>query len=119
MRTVLLVDDDTNMLRAMETLVSLEGYRVKTASNGAVALRTALAEPPDIIVSDCMMPEMDGMQLSLAVHSNDMLAHVPLVLVSAVVMPPMEMHVDGFLRKPFAAAQLLEIIGRLTATHTH
>lgn len=115
MATVLLVDDDTNALCALKELVGQEGYRVKTAANGAVALRTAIADPPDVVVTDCMMPEMDGMDLSRAMHHERSLAKVPVVLVSALVTPPPDVQAAGFLRKPFAVSQLLEIIDRLVA----
>jgi len=113
MATVLLVDDDTNALCALKELVGQEGYRVQTAPNGALALRSAMAERPDVVVTDCMMPEMDGMDLSRAMQHERRLADVPVVLVSALVTPPPDVHAAGFLRKPFAVAQLLEIIDRL------
>lgn len=116
MATVLLVDDDTNALCALKELVGQEGYRVQTAANGALALRTAMAERPDVVVTDCMMPEMDGMGLSRAMQHERRLADVPVVLVSALVTPPPDLHAAGFLRKPFAVSQLLEILDRLVTS---
>jgi len=116
MATVLLVDDDTNALCALKELVGQEGYRVQTAANGALALRSAKAERPDVVVTDCMMPEMDGMDLSRAMQHERALADVPVVLVSALVTPPPDLHAAGFLRKPFAVSQLLEILDRLVTT---
>jgi len=113
MTTVLLVDDDSNALCALKELVGQEGYRVHTAANGALALRSAMAERPDVVVTDCMMPEMDGVGLSRAMQHERLLADVPVVLVSALVTPPPDLHAAGFLRKPFAVAQLLEILGRI------
>lgn len=113
MTTVLLVDDDTNSLCALRELISQEGYRVNTAENGALALRAALAERPDVVVTDCMMPEMDGMDLSRAMQHDLGLADVPVVLVSALVTPPPDLHAAGFLRKPFAVSQLLAILERV------
>jgi CheY-like chemotaxis protein len=115
MATVLLVDDDTNALCALKELVGQEGYRVQTAANGALALRSAMAERPDVVVTDCMMPEMDGMDLSRAMHNERVLADVPVVLVSALVTLPPDLPAAGFLRKPFAVSQLLEMISRLIA----
>ncbi|MFL9966781.1 response regulator, partial [Paraburkholderia sediminicola] len=60
MVTVLLVDDDMNLLQALEALVCGEGYEVMTASNGHEALQAARRRRPDIVVSDFMMPVMDG-----------------------------------------------------------
>lgn len=115
MATVLLVDDDTNALCALKELVGQEGYKVRTAPNGALALRAAMTERPDVVVTDCMMPEMDGMGLSRAMQHERSLAGVPVVLVSALVTPPPDLGAAGFLRKPFAVSQLLEIIDRLVA----
>ncbi|WP_028225300.1 response regulator [Paraburkholderia ferrariae] len=115
MATVLLVDDDPNALDALKELVRQEGYRVTTAADGRDALRCALADPPDVVISDCMMPRMDGLALVRAMRRNRMLAHVPLVLVSAMVTPPVDANVVGFLRKPFAIAQLLDILHRVHA----
>ncbi|WP_322011826.1 response regulator [Paraburkholderia sp. J12] len=115
MATVLLVDDDPNALNALKELVGQEGYRVTTAADGTDALRCALADPPDVVISDCMMPHMDGLALMHAMRHNRALAHVPLVLVSAMVTPPADANVAGFLRKPFAIAQLLAILRRVRA----
>jgi CheY-like chemotaxis protein len=115
MVTVLLVDDDANALDALKELVGLEGYRVTTAVDGSDALRRALADPPDVVISDCMMPHMDGLTLMREMRRIRILAHVPLVLVSALVTLPPDAEVAGFLRKPFAGSQLLDILHRVHA----
>ncbi|WP_321933629.1 response regulator [Paraburkholderia sp. J8-2] len=113
MATVLLVDDDINALDALKELVGQEGYRVRTAADGSDALQSALDDPPDVVISDCMMPRMDGLSLMREMRRSSKLARVPLVLVSALVTPPPDADVAGFLRKPFAVAQLLDILHRV------
>ncbi|CAM2163375.1 Response regulator [Paraburkholderia sacchari] len=113
MATVLLVDDDINALNALKELVGQEGYRVRTAGDGTDALRAALADPPDVVVSDCMMPHMGGLALMREMRRNSALASVPMVLVSALVTPPADADLVGFLRKPFAVTQLLDILHRV------
>ncbi|NIE67717.1 response regulator [Burkholderia sp. Ax-1719] len=115
MATVLLVDDDINTLNALRELVAQEGYRVRTAEDGLDALRSALDEPPDVVISDCMMPHMDGLSLMREMRRNSVLMDVPLVLVSALVTPPPDADVVGFLRKPFAVSQLLDMLHRIAA----
>jgi len=115
MVTVLLVDDDANALNALRELVGQEGYKVTTAMDGTDALRTALANPPDIVISDCTMPHMDGVTLMREMRRSHLLAKVPLVLVSALVAPPPDADLVGFLRKPFAGAQLIDILRRVHA----
>ncbi|WNC95412.1 response regulator (plasmid) [Paraburkholderia sp. FT54] len=63
MANVLLVEDDANLLRALGTLLVVEGHRVRRAENGTEALNAASVEAPDIIVTDVMMPGMDGIAL--------------------------------------------------------
>ena len=113
MATVLLVDDDMNALDALKELVGQEGYRVRTAADGSDALQSALDDPPDVVISDCMMPRMDGLSLMREMRRSSKLARVPLVLVSALVTLPPDADVAGFLRKPFAVAQLLDILHRV------
>lgn len=115
MATVLLVDDDINTLNALRELVGQEGYRVRTAGDGVDALKSALAERPDVVISDCMMPHMDGLSLMREMRRNSTLMDVPLVLVSALVTPPPDADVVGFLRKPFAVSQLLDMLHRIAA----
>ncbi|HTR09465.1 MAG TPA: response regulator [Paraburkholderia sp.] len=115
MATVLLVDDDTNALDALKELVGQEGYRVKTAADGADALQSAIDDPPDVVISDCMMPHMDGLSLMREMRRSSKLAGVPVVLVSALMTPPADAGVVGFLRKPFAVSQLLDILRRVAA----
>ncbi len=113
MATVLLVDDDMNALDALKELVGQEGYRVRTAADGSDALQSALDDPPDVVISDCMMPRMDGLSLMREMRRSSKLANVPLVLVSALVTLPPDADVVGFLRKPFAVSQLLDILHRV------
>ncbi|MFL9914718.1 response regulator [Paraburkholderia fungorum] len=60
MANVLLVEDDAHLLRALNTLLVVEGHRVRRAENGTEALNAASVEAPDIIVTDVMMPGTDG-----------------------------------------------------------
>ena len=63
MITVLLVDDDTALLGTLGLILAAEGHLVRTATNGSDALRLALEIRPDILVTDCAMPAMDGIAL--------------------------------------------------------
>jgi CheY-like chemotaxis protein len=107
---VLLVDDDINLLQALETLVCGEGYEVMTASNGEEALLAARRTRPDIVVSDFMMPVMDGPALIGALAAEPEFATIPVLLNSAVATPPPDLQVSAFLRKPVAALRLLELL---------
>ncbi|PMS36847.1 hypothetical protein C0Z20_10810 [Trinickia symbiotica] len=109
---VLLVDDDPNVLGALEAIVAEGGYKVLTAENGKDALEKARGQPPDVVVSDVMMPVMDGPALVDAMAADGRLSDVPVVLNSAQAAPP-PVHVDAFLKKPYAPGQLLDLIRHL------
>ncbi|MGF6634139.1 CheY-like chemotaxis protein [Paraburkholderia sp. MM5496-R1] len=107
---VLLVDDDMSLLQALETLICGEGYEVMTALNGDEALQAARRRRPDIVVSDFMMPVMDGPTLIGALAAEPDFATIPVLLNSAVATPPAHLQVAAFLRKPVAAPRLLELL---------
>lgn len=81
---VLAVDDDPFQLRLLQAQLQHEGYRVVTADNGTDALAEARKLRPDAIVSDVLMPGLDGFRLCVNVREDASLASVPLVLISAV-----------------------------------
>ncbi|PTB19034.1 response regulator [Trinickia symbiotica] len=113
---VLLVDDDPNVLGALEAIVAEGGYEVLTAENGKDALEKARGQPPDVVVSDVMMPVMDGPALVDAMAADGRLSDIPVVLNSARAPPP-PVHVDAFLKKPYAPGQLLDLIRHLVEEH--
>jgi CheY-like chemotaxis protein len=82
-RQVVLVDADGSQLRLANIRLTTAGYGVTLAASGAEALERARAQVPDAIVADTFMPAMDGFELCMAVRSDPVLAHVPVVLMSA------------------------------------
>jgi PAS domain S-box-containing protein len=83
-RQVLVADDDPVQLKLLKVQLEQWGFRVSTAANGADALEKARRSPPDAVVSDVLMPVMDGFRLCLAVRQDPRLARVPVLLISAV-----------------------------------
>lgn len=84
---ILIVDDELDLLSAFAMLLEQLGYQIRTASNGREALACALSERPDIVVSDFMMPTMDGAQLCRELRANPALSSVPFILCSAGRLP--------------------------------
>lgn len=82
-RRALLAEDDTVQRKLLKLHLGHWGFDVTDVTNGADALRLALASPPDVVVSDLLMPEMDGLSLCLALRREPSLASVPTVLVSS------------------------------------
>ena len=108
---VLVADDNADMREYLASLLA-EEYRVETASDGAIALERARALVPDLVLTDVMMPELDGFGLLAALHADPRTADVPVVMVSARAgedgtIEGLEAGADDYLVKPFAARELL------------
>jgi len=81
--TILVVEDDHSMARVLEVQLKSCGYKVLQAVNGEEGLKVALEQPPDLILSDIMMPLMDGYELCRNVKRNPKLWSIPVILLSA------------------------------------
>lgn len=115
-KLILVVDDEFDVLSAYTMLFEYRGYRVRTAGNGEEALAVAASERPDIVVSDYMMPVMDGAQLCLLWRSDPDLRQVPFILCSAGLLRRDEvLPYDTFFRKPVPFEALVAEIARLIA----
>lgn len=80
---VLVVDDDPDKTELLKVALTMEGYEVQTAVNGEEALTAMESFQPDLIVSDVMMPEMDGYQLAKRIRENPRTRYIPIILQSA------------------------------------
>ena len=122
MKTVLVVDDEDGIVGVLAAILEDAGYRVRTASNGRQALDSVERERPDLVLSDFMMPLVDGAQLGCALRAEPRWANIPVVMMSAVPEELLRAEFDGyaaFLRKPFDIAGLLEAVaGALAADPT-
>lgn len=85
MPTILLVDNEPEILAVFEMALEWRGYRVLASANGAAALQTAGRIMPDLIVTDCNMPGMDGVELCHRLKSYPGLAPIPVIMVSAAL----------------------------------
>ncbi|WP_429364357.1 response regulator transcription factor [Paraburkholderia sp. GAS32] len=111
MATILLVDDDPNILRPLRLLLEREGYSVLTAPDGQAALAAAVVESPNLIVTDWMMPRLDGVGLCRELRDDAATADIPVVMLSAASPPPpVEPLWDVLLPKPTPIARLTEVI---------
>jgi PAS domain S-box-containing protein len=112
---ILLADDNPDMRQYMQRLLS-ERYRVQAVARGDEALRAALADPPDLILSDVMMPGLDGFDLLKQLRERPETKTIPVVLVSARAgeesrVEGLAVGADDYLIKPFTARELLARVG--------
>ena len=113
MRTVLVVDDEFGTVEVLVTALEDAGFRVLTAPNGRRALERLEENKPDLVISDFMMPLMDGAAMVVAMRANPSFRDIPVVMMSAAPETALRKHLDGyeaFLRKPFRIPALLEIV---------
>jgi DNA-binding response OmpR family regulator len=108
--SVLLVEDNPEMRSYLRQLLAAR-YRVITAENGRVALEVARLELPDVILSDVMMPGLDGLTLVEIVKSDEALRHIPIILLTAragkdAAVSALEAGADDYISKPFSPAEL-------------
>ena len=81
---ILVVDDTPENLRLLIGILKEQGYRVRPASNGPRAIATAQMYPPDLILLDIVMPEMDGYQVCEALKTNEHTCDIPVIFISAL-----------------------------------
>ncbi len=82
-RSVLLVDDDQNILKSLRIFLEMEHFEVRTASSGSEALDEVTRCAPDLIVLDVMMPQMDGFEVLERLKSSTSTATVPVIMLTA------------------------------------
>lgn len=112
---ILVVDDEIPNLRLLTQILSEEGYQVRPAERPQLAIESALAEPPSLILLDVRMPEMNGFQVCELLKQDSRTSDIPIIFVSA--LQETEERIQGFeaggvdfISKPF---QELEVLARV------
>ncbi|WP_224367150.1 response regulator [Hyalangium versicolor] len=115
MKTVLIVDDELDIVEALKAILEEERYKVVTCSNGREALQGLSETPPDLAIIDIMMPVMNGYETLKAIRQRPELQKLPVLMMSAI--PPTMKSKDyawaGFLKKPFSLNELLKHVHQL------
>jgi CheY-like chemotaxis protein len=109
---ILLVDDVAANLRMLRDTLSPEGYEILIANSGEMALKAVADTPPDLILLDITMPDMDGYEVCLRLKKDPSTRHIPVIFITA--RNEMESLIDGFragsvdyITKPFAKEEVL------------
>lgn len=112
---ILIIEDNHDVRENLSELLSLSGYETQTAANGKLGVEAALAQTPDLILCDIMMPEMDGYAVLRILSKNEATASVPFIFLTAKteltdVRRGMTLGADDYITKPFDDVELLDTI---------
>lgn len=114
---ILIVDDDAGMTEACSMFLEAQGLDVSVAASGVEALSKISGASYQLVISDCAMPGMGGVELSERLKADPSTAHLPILLMSASLRCEIgkSSSYDAFLRKPFLAENLLLEVRKLLA----
>jgi len=115
---ILLVEDNEATLNLMQTQLTLLGYRVTTAKNGAEAVAIAIAELPDLILMDIQMPVMDGLDAASQIRKEPTTQVIPILATTAKAMSGdkqkcLDSGCNDYIAKPFTHRQLQIAVEKL------
>ena len=114
MANILIVDDEPDMRYMIRRIFELAGHHVTEAPNGAVALNRMLEQVPDLVVTDVMMPVMDGAELILRLRADPGMSGIPILAVTGNPGPAGA--ADAILSKPFSPQELAAVASSLIKT---
>ncbi|MGD1940776.1 MAG: response regulator [Leptolyngbyaceae cyanobacterium] len=117
---ILVVDDNSDLRAYISSVLQRQGYQVRTAHNGVMALEMIATEQPHLILTDLMMPGMSGLELLQEIRQDERLSSTPVILLTAKVddetrIEGVEQGADAYLGKPFNDRELLAEVRNLLA----
>ena len=115
-----MVDDDPVIVRLLEVNFEMEGFEVIAAVDGIEGVEKARAQCPDIVVSDVMMPRLNGLELCVALKADEATSGIPVVLLSAKaqvgdIRAGLDAGADDYVTKPFEPLDLIDRVNKLLA----
>lgn len=115
MKTILLIEDNADILANTAEILELSNYKVIPAENGKIGVEQAVKHRPDLIICDIMMPVLDGYGVLHAVHKNETIKNTPFIFLTAKTdrqdfRKGMELGADDYITKPFSGTELLNAV---------
>ena len=120
MPKVLVIDDDPVIVELLRVNFEIEGFGVVTAADGREGFERAVADRPDVVLSDIMMPRFDGLQLLSRLKTDVATKSLPVILLSAKaqnaeVQQGLDMGADDYVTKPFDPLELIDRVNAVLA----
>lgn len=114
-KKILVIEDNEEVRENLEEILELHGYNVHGAQNGKIGVEQAIADPPDLILCDVMMPELDGFGVLNILSNKATTAHIPFIFLTAKsdktdIRRGMNLGADDYITKPFYKDELLQVI---------
>jgi len=116
MKKIVIADDDRSIVKLLSTLLKSEGYELKTAFDGATALKLIKEFKPDLVLIDVMMPIIDGYHVCKALSEGEQYDPVPIIIIMTVRKEEWDKRIsqfagaDAFIEKPFGTGDVLKKI---------
>lgn len=112
---ILIIEDNEDVRENLEEILELYGYNVTTEPNGLAGVKTAVQHPPDLVLCDVMMPELDGYGVLNLLSENERTAGIPFIFITAKtetedIRRGMNLGADDYITKPFYKDELLNVI---------
>ena len=109
---ILIVDDQADNLELLSTMLASQGYEIIESDLGSSAIKLAQVNPPNLILLDISMPEMDGFEVCQALRNNDLTKNIPIIFISALKeiedkAQAFEIGGDDYITKPFDMKEVL------------
>ena len=110
--TILIIEDERNILELLDYNLSQEGYAVLKATDGSSGLELARQKKPGLILLDLMLPELDGLEVCKILKQNDKTASIPIIMLTAKSQEMdkvvgLEIGADDYMTKPFSPRELM------------
>ncbi|NKQ37506.1 MAG: response regulator [Chloroflexi bacterium] len=120
--SILIVDDTPDNLRLLSNILGRAGYRIRAARNGRIALTSAQATPPDLILLDIMMPDLDGFDVCRRLKADEQTRHIPIIFISALddvqnIVQSFSLGGVDYITKPFQAEEVLARVNSHITLH--
>lgn len=117
-KRVLLAEDEPNIVESISFLLQRSGYEVSVCDNGRAALDAVREDPPDVLVLDVMLPELDGFEVLRHLRADDPDGRLPILILTAKGQREdrdraLQAGADLFIAKPFANAELIAAVNEL------